>query len=80
MQRTGRLVTPTFDDWAMASEIVTAIAEGDRGWRSKLPVLLNDILIALSARRIGAILLTHNKDDFRLIRRHAGFTLRVLER
>lgn len=38
-----------------------------------------DVLIALSARRIGATLLTHNRDDFRLIRRHADFSLRVLE-
>jgi len=43
-----------------------------------LPALLNDILIALCARRIGATLLTHNGQDFRLIRRHKEFALRVL--
>ena len=40
----------------------------------KLPALLNDILIALCARRIGATLLTYNRDNFRLIRRHADFS------
>ena len=79
MERTGRIVSPTFDDWMMAAEVVTGIQERDRGWRSKLPALLNDILIALCARRIGAMIITHNREDFRLIRRHVGFALRILE-
>lgn len=79
MERTGRVITPTFNDWVTASEVVTAIEENEKGWRSKLPALLNDILIALSARRIGATLLTYNREDFRLIRRHTDFSLRVLE-
>jgi len=79
MQRTGRVVMPAFDDWIMASEVVTAIGEKEKSWRSKLRALLNDILIALSARRIDAILLTYNRDDFRLIRHYADFSLRILE-
>lgn len=79
MERTGRVITPTFNDWVTASEVVTAIEENEKSWRSKLPALLNDILIALSARRIGATLLTYNREDFRLIRRHTDFSLRVLE-
>jgi len=78
-ERTGRVVTPTFDDWVEASALVTAIELRDRGWRSKLPALLNDILIALSARRVGAMVLTRNRDDFLVIRRHKGFSLRVLD-
>jgi len=78
MERTGRVVSPTFGDWVEAAAVVTAIEEKARGWRSKLPSLLNDILIALCARRIGAILVTYNKDDFQMIRRHKDFSLRVL--
>ena len=78
MERSGRVITPTFDDWVEASDIVTAVEQKDRGWRSKLPALLNDILIALCARRIGATLLTYNKDDFQLIHRRKDFSLRVL--
>jgi len=78
MERSGRVITPTFDDWVEASDIVTAVEQKDRGWRSKLPALLNDILIALCARRIGATLLTYNKNDFQLIQRHKDFSLRVL--
>lgn len=78
LERTGRVVTPTFDDWLEASAVVTAIDRKDKGWRSKLPALLNDILIALCARRIGATLFTYNREDFRLIHRHKDFSLRVL--
>jgi predicted nucleic acid-binding protein len=78
MESRGRCVTPTFADWIEAAAIVTAIVERDRRWQSKLPALLNDALIALCARRIGATLLTYNAQDFRLIRRHKEFALRVL--
>lgn len=78
MERTGRVVSPTFADWIEAAAIVTAIGEKDRGWRSKLPVLLNDILVALCARRMGATLFTYNEEDFRLIHRHKDFSLRIL--
>ena len=79
MERTGRVVSPAFDDWMTAADVVSAIRQRDRGWRSKLPGLLNDILIALCARRIGALVITHNREDFRLIRRHVGFSVRILE-
>jgi predicted nucleic acid-binding protein len=77
--RTGRVVTPTFHDWTEASTIVTSSRGKDKSWRSKLPALLNDVLIALCARKAGAIMITYNRDDFRLIQRHKGFALRVLE-
>jgi predicted nucleic acid-binding protein len=79
MERTGRVISPTFADWVEASAMVTAIEEKGRGWHSKLPTLLNDILIALCARRIGATLLTYNKEDFQLIHRCKDFSLRILE-
>jgi len=79
MQRAGRLIAPTFDDWMRAADVVTAIEKKERRWRSKLAALVNDILIALCARRIGAMLLTYNRDDFRLIHRHTDFWLRILE-
>jgi predicted nucleic acid-binding protein len=78
-QRAGRLIAPTFDDWMRAAEVVTSIEKKERWWRSKLAAPVNDILIALCARRIGALLLTYNRDDFRLIHRHTDFWLRILE-
>ncbi len=78
MERTGRLVSPAFDDWVKASRVHTGIEQRDKAWRSKLPGLLNDVLIALCARRIGATLLTYNGEDFRLIHRQIELSLRVL--
>jgi predicted nucleic acid-binding protein len=78
LERAARVVTPTFADWLKASEIVAAIEEKSRPWRFKLPLLLNDILIALCARRVGATLLTYNREDFLLIHRHYDFSLRIL--
>ncbi|MGH9321618.1 MAG: type II toxin-antitoxin system VapC family toxin [Vicinamibacteria bacterium] len=78
MERTGRLVSPTFSDWVDAADVVASIEERDRTFRSKLPALLNDILIALCARRIGATVFTYNRQDFQLIHRHRDFSLRVM--
>ena len=36
MQRTGRIVSPAFDDWVDTSDIVTAIEERD-SWPSNCP-------------------------------------------
>ena len=80
LERTGRVVAPTFPDWVEASEVITSIERKDRAWRSKLPALLNDVLIALSARRIGATVVTHNARDFRLIQKHRPFSLRAVSR
>jgi predicted nucleic acid-binding protein len=79
MERAGRVVTPLFGDWQSAADIISAIARKERAWKSKLPVLLNDVLIALSARRAGAQVVTYNGSDFRLIKRHTDFALRVIK-
>ena len=79
MRRAGRIVAPAFDDWITASEIITAIGQGEKRWKSKLPLLLNDALIAICARRIGATLLTYNEADFCLIHRHKDFSLQILK-
>lgn len=79
MERTGRVTSPLFSDWVAAARIVSAIYEKDRAFKSKLPALLNDILIALSARRIGATVFTRNGLDFRLISRHLDYSFSVVE-
>ncbi len=45
------------------------------GYRSKLPALQNDILIALSAKRVGATIVSENEKDFVLIQRFVSFSL-----
>ena len=42
---------------------------------AKIRELAFDVLIALSARSIGATLITCNETDFQIIRRHLSFSL-----
>ncbi len=73
--RVGRVVTPGASDWERAGDVLGRIRRAEPRLRSKVPTLWNDILIALSARRIGATLVTRNVDDFELLRRYVRFEL-----
>ena len=79
LERASRVVTPTFQDWKEAGKLVAQITRKEPGRKSKIQQMLNDILLALSARRIGADLFTFNRDDFQLIRRYKSFSLKVLK-
>jgi len=46
--------------------------------KDKLPALVNDCLLALSARSLGATLYTRNRDDFTLIQNRRSFSLVVI--
>lgn len=78
LERAGRVVTPTFQDWKKAGKLVAQITRKEPGRKSKVQQMLNDLLLALSARRVGADLFTYNRDDFELIRRHTPFSLKML--
>ena len=78
LERAGRVVTPTFQDWKEAGKLVAQITRKEPGRKPKIQQMLNDILLEFSARRIGADLFTFNRDDFELIRRHRLFSLKTL--
>ena len=78
LERAGRVATPTFQDWKEAGDLVARITRKEPGRKRKIQQMLNDILLALSARRIGADLFTFNRGDFELIRRYKPFSLKVL--
>jgi predicted nucleic acid-binding protein len=78
LERAGRVVTPMFQDWKEAGKLVAQITRKEPGRKPKIQQMLNDILLAFSARRIGADLFTFNRDDFELIRRHRPFSLKTL--
>jgi predicted nucleic acid-binding protein len=74
-QNVGRLIVPNDEDWRQAGGI---IARNGRkyGYNSTyLSRLQNDILIACSARRIGAFVLTKNEKDFVRIREFLDFRI-----
>jgi predicted nucleic acid-binding protein len=68
-----RVVTPTEQHWIQAAEILKLIRDREHYETSKLRELAYDVLIALSARSIGATVVTSNESDFRAIRRHLTF-------
>lgn len=78
-ERAGRIVTPSHSVWKEAGTVVVTLAEKTPQWRDKLARgLLNDILIALSGRSLGATVVTRNGEDFRLIRQFKTFALEVI--
>jgi predicted nucleic acid-binding protein len=74
-ERLGRVVVPTAGSWNDAGDLLATIARREPIVRTKLPGLWNDALIALSARQIGAMVVTENVRDFALLRRYARFEL-----
>lgn len=72
-ERVGRVVNPTYQDWKDAAHTVVKIGLRRRDLKSKKVALVNDVMIALSCRRIGATLVTLNSQDFETIRRFIPF-------
>ncbi|HEX6041257.1 type II toxin-antitoxin system VapC family toxin [Longimicrobium sp.] len=84
LERSGRLLVPTGEDWFYAGKVLNSLYRGQRSDRSRQPVaipkeeqqrLLRDVLIARSAKRVNAGLLTYNMRDYRKIRRFCDVRL-----
>ena len=78
-KRNRRIVSPGDTTWEEAGRLLGAMRghrkdQGDRLSGS----FVNDLLIALSARGVGARVVTLNADDFSLIRRYVAFGLEIL--
>ena len=78
--RLGRVVTPEARSWSLAGDVLGDIRRGEPGMRDKIARLWNDALIALSARQIGASVVTGNVGGFELLRRFVRFDLEPFER
>ncbi len=77
-ERAGRVVTPTHVNWKETGGVLARIFREQPSSRSKLPQIVADCLIALSARTIGATVYTRNRADFELIQQFRRFTFVVL--
>ena len=78
------LITPDADDWLMASKVLFWLEQGKRkNNRGKAPPkrpgatqrMALDALIAVSARRYKATVVTENFDDFDAIKYYCDFRL-----
>lgn len=75
----GRLITPNLASWQKAGDVLRMIHGKEPHLRAKLPMLWNDLLIALSARELGALVVTMDAADFELLRRYAQYELNVVD-
>lgn len=77
-QRTQRIINPTLENYREAGRIMAKLKDR-HGFQTKKTVgLSHDILIALTARSIGAIVLTANRNDFEMIKKLSSFYLQVV--
>lgn len=76
-ERVGRVINPGYQDWKEAGTLAVRIGLKRPDLKSKKVVLINDIMIALSCRGIGATLITLNLRDFELIRGFVRFRFRT---
>jgi predicted nucleic acid-binding protein len=53
-ERVGRVVTPSHNHWKDAGGILAGVLRDRPDLRDKLPALVNDCLLALSSRSLGA--------------------------
>ncbi|MFQ5950287.1 MAG: type II toxin-antitoxin system VapC family toxin, partial [Nitrospiria bacterium] len=76
--RTQRIISPTIENYREAG-LLMAKMKDRHGFQIKKAVgLSHDILIAMTARAIGATVLTANRDDFEMIQDLSSFHLQVI--
>jgi predicted nucleic acid-binding protein len=76
-EQDGKLLVPTADDWIEAGKVLNSLLRGlksKRGGKTpKLPHqekqrIIRDVLIARTVKRAGALLVTDNVRDFKMIK------------
>ena len=85
LERRGRLLVPNGEDWFYAGKVLNALYRGLRSHRhgrtAAIPKeeqqrLVRDVLIARSAKRANAAVVTYNRGDFEKIRRFCNVQIR----
>jgi predicted nucleic acid-binding protein len=74
-ERLGRVVTPSTQCWNVAGDVLSELARAERLMPAQVSkAFLCDVLIAVSCRAAGVVLITSNTRDFQRIARHAPFS------
>ena len=73
-EKAGRIVTPGHAAWKEAGYVLSQLRDKKPHLRAKLSHMINDALIAMSARSIGATVVTLNSDDFEAIKSVRNFS------
>ena len=75
MSKNFLIVGPNEREWEESGKIVARLAKANGYDIRKTREIHFDVLIALTARKIGAALITRDRDDFTAIRRFVDFNL-----
>lgn len=79
-ERARRIVTPSHSIWQQAGRALGTMRRTRRDLVDRLGgSFVNDLLIALSARSVGATVVTLNADDYRMIARYVPLRIEVLQ-
>jgi predicted nucleic acid-binding protein len=62
-ERRGRLITPSYATWKETGRVLADLVAPAQ-WRSVTRSFVNDVLLAMSCREAGAVLVTGNTRDF----------------
>jgi tRNA(fMet)-specific endonuclease VapC len=76
-KKVGRILTPSVTVYEEAGDVLRRLQTSGGYNLARTRSLANDVLIALSARTIGAIVLTQNERDFSAIQGIRPFKLAV---
>jgi predicted nucleic acid-binding protein len=73
-KRAGRIITPSADAWHRSGDLLAEMARRDGLEIARVSkAFANDVLLALSCREAGCVLVTDNERDFHRIRRFVQF-------
>lgn len=73
-KRANRMITPSADAWHKSGELLAEMAREEGLEVARVSkAFANDILLALSCREAGCVLVTGNERDFQRIRRFVQF-------
>ena len=74
LEKNLRVIAPNEKEWVQSGRIVGRLAAAKGYDIQKTREIHFDVLIALTARRIGALLITSNAADFEAIREFSDFS------
>lgn len=73
-ERAGRMIVPSATAWHRSGDLLADMARQEGlETRRVSKSFANDVLLALSCREAGCVLITRNERDFRRIRQYAPF-------
>ena len=75
LEKNLRIITPGEQEWSESGRVVSKIAGANGYDVQKTREIHFDVLIALCARQIGAVLITLNAADFKTILKYKKFNL-----